>query len=82
MEPFVLTIWLWAGQRFEQIEIRNLDRAECLERLMLIGGDRGHPKDRGQCIGANGYIFPREIRTFPPCANAACGWDLPGRRRV
>ena len=55
---------------------------------MVISGDRGSRYDRGRsndkarCIGANGTVLPREIRQFPPCAHAACGWDLPGRRRV
>jgi hypothetical protein len=40
MEPFTLTIWLWMGARFEQTQIENLGRGECVERLMTIRGDR------------------------------------------
>ena len=88
MEPFTLFIWLWMGARFEESRIENLGRGECFERLLKISGDRGSRDDRGRsndkarCIGANGTVLLSDVRQFQPCAHAACGWDLPGRRRV
>jgi hypothetical protein len=86
MDPFILIIWLWMGQRFEETRIENLLRSECVERAVAIEADRWQKWIA--CIDARGRIvFPGErlipeLRTFPPCANAACGWPLPGRRRV
>jgi hypothetical protein len=57
MEPFTLILWIWMGSRFERTQM-NLGRAECVERLMTIEGDRG--KAKGQCIGAGGYILPMD----------------------
>ena len=73
--------------RYEQTTIENMSRDDCVKRLWATQGDRGglgqgRPDVKGHCIGASGYVFPREIRTPPPCAHAACGWDLPNRRRV
>ena len=82
METFTLVIWLWMGPRFEEARILNLDRGECFERLLKISDDRGRSNDKARCIGANGTVLPSEVRQFPPCAHVACGWDLPGRRRV
>jgi hypothetical protein len=80
METFTLIVWIMMGPRFEETRMLNLGRGECVERLMDIQADR--TLARGQCLGANGDIAPREIRQLPPCAHVACGWDLPGRRRV
>ena len=77
MEPFTLTIWLWMGARFEQTQIENMGRGECVERLMTIRGDRGSRFVKGQCIGAHGYILPRD-RQPQICAFAAC-WQA-GKR--
>jgi hypothetical protein len=84
METFVLTIWLWVGMRFEETQIPNLDRGECVERLMAIGGDRGSRDDKAKCIGSNGSVAPRPIEPELKCAYASCGWPIlpPGRRRV
>ena len=30
MEPFTLIIWLWMGARFEQTQVLNLGRSECI----------------------------------------------------
>jgi hypothetical protein len=88
MEPFTLSIWLMMGWRFEETRVPGLNRGECIERLLKISGargsrdDRGRSNDKARCIGANGTILPSEVRQFPPCAHVACGWDLPGWRRV
>ena len=34
MELFTLIIWLWMGARFEETQIPNMGRGECVERLM------------------------------------------------
>jgi len=78
MEPFVLTIWLWMGARFEQTQILNLGRGECVELKMAIEGDRTLAK--GQCIGAGGYILPMDRPPSPPCAHVRRG--LPAWARV
>jgi hypothetical protein len=85
VDPFILIVWLWIRQRFEETRIENLPRSECVERAVAIEADRW--QKRIQCIDGRGrVVFPGEksipeLRTFPPCANAACG-ILPGRRRV
>jgi hypothetical protein len=40
------------GQRYEATQILNMGRGECVEQLMIIVGDRGGPRVRGQRIGA------------------------------
>jgi hypothetical protein len=91
METFTLVVWLMMGWRFEETRVPGLDRAECFERLLVISGDRGsrdgrgRSNDKARCIGANGTVLPREIRTLPLCAYGGygpCGWPLPGRRRA
>ena len=71
MEPFTLTIWLWMGARFEETQIPNMGRGECVELKMTIESDRGHGRTmKGQCIGAGGYILPMD-RPNQPCAPAS-----------
>ena len=67
MEPFVFSVWLWMGLRFEQAQILNMGRSECIDRLLTIQGDRDLAKC--QCIGANGYILPTD-RPIQICAFA------------
>jgi hypothetical protein len=64
------------GARFEETQIPNLGRGECVERLMTIRGDRGSRLIKGQCIGAGGYVLPMDRQPL------RCGWPLPGLRRV
>jgi hypothetical protein len=87
METFTLIVWLYVGLRYEEVRIEGLvSRDECIERLDAIQFARspafqsGRSRAKGRCLGARGYVFPREITTPPVCA--ACGWDLPNRRRV
>jgi hypothetical protein len=83
METFTLIIWLYTGLRFEETQISNLDRGECVERLMSIQADRGPAK--GRCVGARGTVAPAEIRSLPLCVHGggSCSWPLlPRRRRV
>jgi hypothetical protein len=84
MELFTLTVWLMMGPRYEETQILNLNRGDCVERLLTIQADRGGQRVKGHCIGTRGPIAP-EIRTPPVCAYGAygaCGWPQPGRRRV
>ena len=77
MEPFTLTIWLWMGARFEETQIPNMGRGECVELKMTIESDRGHGRTmKGQCIGAGGCVLSMDRRH--PCARVWCGWPLPG----
>jgi hypothetical protein len=70
MEPFVLIIWLWTGQRLEETRIQDMGRAECVERLLTIEDDRAA---RGRCLGADGTIIkswklvPHICGVAPPC---------------
>jgi hypothetical protein len=80
MEPFTLILWIWMGQRFEETRILNLGREECVTRQMEIEGDRERPV-HAMCRGYAGYILPGD-RSRVVCAHAACGWPLPGRKRV
>ena len=61
------------GARFEQTQIPNLGRGECVERLTAIRGGR---LIKGQCIGAGGCVLSMDRRH--PCARVWCGWPLPG----
>jgi hypothetical protein len=69
VETFTLVVWIMMGQRFEETRVVDLTRAECVERAMVIEADRG--KAKVQCMGPNGYVFPREIRSLPPCATGS-----------
>jgi hypothetical protein len=80
METFTLVAWLWMGQRFEETRIENMSRPECGERAIAILADR--EKAKPQCINRKGHVVFPTIRQFPSCAEAACGWPLPGRRWV
>ena len=88
MELFTLVVWLYVGPRFEEVRIEGFDRNACVERLYAIQFARspafqsGRSRAKGQCVGANGTIAPREITTPPECASGGCGWDLPNRRRI
>jgi hypothetical protein len=81
MEPFVLTIWLMMGQRYEATRIENMGRGECIDRLLKIQGDRDLAK--GQCIGAGGYILPTD-RPIQICgvAGLSCRGMMPEHKRV
>jgi hypothetical protein len=79
MEPFVLTIWLWMGARFEATQIENMGRGECIDRLLTIQTDRALAK--GQCIGKGGYILSTD-RPFQICGFAGVCYWMPERRRV
>jgi hypothetical protein len=86
MDPFILIIWLWIGQRFEETRILYATREECIERLLAIEADRPYKKAMGHCLDHRGRItFPRD--TGPPkvCAHATSFYGdttLPGRRRI
>jgi hypothetical protein len=58
------------GMQIEETRIETLGRAECVERLMEIRGDRAH--ERAQCIGFGGC--PHDVPT--------AGGRFPGRKRV
>jgi hypothetical protein len=79
---FTLVLWIWMGPRFEETRMLGLNRAKCVEAAIAIEADRW--EKRIACIDSRGrVVFPGEpLRSPPVCANAACGWDLPGRRRV
>jgi hypothetical protein len=80
MEPFTLSIWLMMGARFEQTQILNMGRSECIDRLLTIQGDRDLAKC--QCIGAEDYILPTD-RPIEICGFAgSCSWLMPERKRV
>ena len=80
MEPFTLIIWLWMGARFEQTQVLNLGRSECIDRLLTMQGDRDLAK--GLCNGAGGYVLPtnRPIQICP--FGPPCYWMTPERKRV
>ena len=83
MEPFTLVVWLWMGQRYEELRIEDMTRPESAERVMAIHADRG--KSMGKCINCHGRVFPPPIEPLPLCAHGGgtCAWPLlPGRKRV
>jgi hypothetical protein len=89
MEPFTLVVWLMIGQRFEELRIEGLTRAECTKRAGDIFADRG--KSIGKCVSANGIgrpVMPAAEPDVRDCAShhffrGSCVWPLPpGRRRV
>jgi hypothetical protein len=71
MEPFTLVIWLMVGQRFEEVRMTGLSRAECRERLWTTEGDR---TARGECIGAEG-MTTKSLKLVPHICGF--GWCLP-----
>jgi hypothetical protein len=79
MEPFTLVVWIWMGPRFEETQMENLNRAECVEQAIAIEADRAQMRIR--CLDGRGrVVFPREPTRHPLCAHVHCGgWD---RRRV
>jgi hypothetical protein len=81
MEPFTLIIWLWMGQRFEQTEITDLSRKDCLGHYARMIADRG----QASCVGANGVVRPISPVDERPLQCAACGRlpELPpGHKRI
>jgi hypothetical protein len=70
METFSLIIWLMIGQRFEQTEIPNLTRQECVGHWLRIRSDREPVKT--QCVAPD-YKEPPKPKsvvicpTWPPC---------------
>ena len=46
----MLIIWLWVGERFEEVQIPHLGRTECFQLKFQIESDRAHA--RGKCVGA------------------------------
>lgn len=90
-ETITLIIWLWVGMRFEEVCVPNLERGECVERLMAIGGDRGSRRgddktdDKAHCIGSNGDLLrpscaPRHDCQDWPAKSPANHWS--GSRRT
>jgi len=88
METFTLAVWLYIGMRYEEVQITDLDRNTCVERLHDIVSSRfvayqqkvgGRREAKGKCVDAKGTVAPPEGRIIRECAS--CGL-LPGRRRV
>jgi hypothetical protein len=63
MEPFTLIVWLMLGWRFEEAQVPGLGRGECVERLLVIEGDRGQAK--GRCLGADGTMIKSRWKLTP-----------------
>jgi len=40
METFTLVVWLYVGLRYEEVQITDLDRNTCVERLHAIERSR------------------------------------------
>ena len=72
METFTLVMWLMMGDRLEETRVPNLSRAECVERLLVIEGDK---TARGQCLGADGTMIKSPRKLVPHICGF--GWCLP-----
>ena len=69
METFVLTIWFWMGDRFEQAQIgENLSRDAC---GMDIQADRALMA-KGKCVGANGTTIKAAKIVPHICGYSSC----------
>ena len=75
MEVFTLVIWLMVGQRYKEVRMTGLSRAECRERLWS-----SERTARGECLGADDAMIkkPRKLTAHicgiaPPCLPVADG---------
>jgi hypothetical protein len=46
MEPLVLIIWLWVGERFEEVQIPHLGRTECFPTAHMRAANASAPASR------------------------------------
>jgi|RhiMethySRZTD1v2_1073278.scaffolds.fasta_scaffold1694117_1 hypothetical protein len=84
LEVSTLLAWTHIGSgEFELIRRPEMTERQCVRQAVRIEGDRGA---RAWCFSEpeEPTWSPSHDRHFrgPVCANGACGWPLPGRRRV
>jgi hypothetical protein len=87
MGTFTLLVWLYVGLRYEEVQITDLDRNACKERLRAVESSRflafqqqedGRREPKGKCVGSRGSIAPRTFEPAPRCAQHPCGSPVPG----